>query len=391
MTTHILTVSETTFKTHLKYMFIGTGKNNAPHQDGALADILSIRENDNIIFYVEKVGFFGIFKAVGNVFYDFNSYKNNKPQYLNSELEYKNLDGELESKTLTYRMKIKALEVYQNPMSEWDMMENPNNILNHSIYNLQWSWIFKKLKANRGCTAIDKLEFEQFKINLIKNNTKLSNVTNYKYLNRSINLLKDNTTYDKSCMTQIPRPAKRINEIKKEVDLRILFTAQAGNNKILDQVLKPKENGNITSILNEVRCSFSDRSMDLKFETDKNKCLLIELKNVCEFNNNIYNQIKEYSRWISNYKINYTNIIPILIIPEARMQPKNKSGGKKFKYLTNKDKDNDNVSPWYQKLMDEINNAKKELKKENINKLDDLQVFLFTTDNNKSLLSFKQI
>ena len=41
MATHILTVNEDTFKVHLKYMFIGTGRNNFAHQNGALADIIS--------------------------------------------------------------------------------------------------------------------------------------------------------------------------------------------------------------------------------------------------------------------------------------------------------------------------------------------------------------
>lgn len=85
MATHILTVTEKTFKAHLNYMFIGTGKNDSPHQPSALADILGIRSGDNIIFYVMNVGF-GIFKAVNNVFYEYDA---NNPQYLGKRLEIK--------------------------------------------------------------------------------------------------------------------------------------------------------------------------------------------------------------------------------------------------------------------------------------------------------------
>jgi len=381
MATHILTVTETTFKIHLKYMFIGTGRNGYSHQNGALADILSIRENDNIIFYVMNVGFFGIFKAVGSVFYDYNSYQNHHPQYLNDYLD---------NKTLTYRMKIEALEVYQDPISEWDMMENPNNIQNQSIYNMQWSWIFKKLNAARGCLSLDNHEFTLFKNILIANNQRLNNGLNYNYTNRLISLLNDGTVYDTSCTTCSPRTDDVINKIDKEEDLRILFTAQSGNHNTLNQVLQPNNNGNINLISNEILCSFSERKMDLLFGTDQNKCLLIELKNEFIFNTGIYNQIKEYSRWISAYKINYINIIPILIIKEARILPKRR-GSKYFKYLSRTNRNNNVVSYWYQSILNEISQAKINLQNENIDRVDDLQVYIFNTDENNTLVSFESI
>lgn len=362
-------------------MFIGTGHNGHPHQNGALADILSIRENDNIIFYVMRVGFFGIFKAIGSVFYDYESYQNHYPQYLNDDLD---------NKTLTYRMKIEALEVYQSPISEWNMMENPSNIENQSIYNMQWSWIFKKLNAARGCLSLESHEFTLFKNILIVNNQRINNELNYSYTNNLITVLNDNTVYDIACTMLLPRSNDRINKIVKEEDLRILFTAQAGNNNLLDQVLQPNNNGNINFIANEILCSFSERKMDLLFGTDQNKCLLIELKNEFIFNIGIYNQLKEYSRWISAYKINYTNIIPILIIKEARILS-TRRGSLYFKYLSRADKDNNVVSRWYQNILDDIAQAKINLQNENIDRLDNLQVYIFTTDSNNRLLNFQNI
>ncbi len=376
MATHILTVNETTFKVHLNYMFIGTGRNGSAHQDGALADILSIRENDNIIFYVMNKGFFGIFKAVGSVFYEHN---NNQPQYLNNEL-----DG----KTLTYRMKIEPFEVYESPISEWNMMENPDNIQNQSIYNMQWSWIFKKLNASRGCQSIDQKEYQLFKNILTSDNTRLVNGNNYDYINGKIELLNNTINYNRQLMLNRPRDNNRLNQINIEADLRILFTAKAGSHTGLNQVLYPQINGEINYIANEVLCSFSERKMDLLFGTTQNKCLLIELKNEFIFNSNIYNQIKEYARWISAYKQQYTDIVPILIIREAKILSTRRNSIY-FKYLSQNDLENDIKSDWYQGVLDSVSQAKLDLHNERIARLQELQVYVFFSSN--SVLSFEEI
>lgn len=383
MALHILTVDEITFKTHLEYMFIGTGKNGVSHQTGALADILSIRDNDEIIFYVMKKGFFGIFKAIGNVFYDYNSYSNHSPQYLNTHLG---------GKTLTYRMCIEGFQVYQNCISEWDMMENPDNIQNQSIFNMQWSWIFKKLSGNRGCLSIDNNEADLLKTILCQNNTLLGNVNNYLYDNGQIQILNNNSQYDPSCKNILPRTNTRLNKIYREEDLRILFTAKANNHNILDQVLKPQINGDITLISNEISCSFSERRMDLLFATTQAKCLLIELKNEFIFNDSIYNQIKEYARWISAYKPQYEHIKPILVIKEATILPQTvRRNNRKFKYLTPQDQINNHFSPWYQEILDDINNASIALTNENIPNLEALEVYTFELDQNTRLQHFNQI
>lgn len=372
MATHILTVNEDTFKVHLKYMFIGTGRNNFAHQNGALADILSIREGDNIIFYVMNVGFFGIFKAKGHVFYE--SHTN---QYLDTELNYK---------TLTYRMKIEPLDVYSNYISEWDMMENPENIKDKSIYNMQWNWIFKKLNANRGCLSIDEHEFNLFKNILIQNNTKLNSVLNYSYDNQSICELNNTIFYDGNTSI-LPRTEANLIKINIEEDLRILFCTKANNNVILNQVLKPTINGNINFISNEAICSFSERKIDLLLGTDRNKCLLIELKNDFIFNNSIYSQLKEYSRWISSYKKQYSEIIPILILRMPRILAPSR-GCKFYKYLSQDAQTNNLTSDWYSGIIQEIIEARHNLKNESIPKVSELQVYVFSVDENNNLLNF---
>lgn len=373
MATHILTVNKDTFKIHLEYMFIGTGRNNSAHQNGALADILSIRDGDNIIFYVTHIGFFGIFKAKGNVFYE--SHTN---QYLNQELK---------GKTLTYRIRIEPLEVYKKYISEWDMMENPQNIKNQSIYNMQWNWIFKKLNAKRGCLSIDEHEFKLFKNILIQNNTKLNNVLNYSYNNQSICELNNNTIFYNGNTSILPRIEVDLIKINIEEDLRILFCAKGNGNVILNQVLNPSINGNITFISNEAICSFSERKIDLLLGTDRNKCLLIELKNDFIFNKSIYNQLREYSRWISSYKKQYDEIIPILILKIPRILAPSRRG-KYYKYLSKDEQSNNITSAWYSEIIQKINDAKQKLKTENISKLSELQVYVFSVDANDNLVSF---
>ncbi|SFV89591.1 hypothetical protein MNB_SUP05-SYMBIONT-5-143 [hydrothermal vent metagenome] len=378
MATHILTVTKKTFKIHLNYMFIGTGKNNSAHQSSALADILGIRNNDNIIFYVMNVGFFGIFKAIGNVFYEYDA----------NHLQY--LGGELGNKTLTYRMEIKFREVYEIPISEWNMMENPDNIKGNSILNMQWSWIFKKLNASRGCLAIDNHEFELFQNLLSDGNIKLTNVSNYDYVNKKIIELNNGLSYDNSKTNVEPKSSSIISKIRIEDDLRILFTAQAGLNPILDTVLDSEKNGAIDFIANEILCSFSERKMDLLFGTNEDKCLLIELKNKFIFNDSIYNQIMEYARWVSAYKKHYKDIVPILVLREARDVAPRKSC-KYFKYLSKENQLNDEKSDWYQKVIDSLFTAKQDLKLKDICNLSELQVYTFGVDNEGRLLEFNKI
>jgi len=352
-------------------MFAGTGKDGSEHQTGALADISGLRVGDKVCFYVMNKGFFGFFKVKGKPF--FENYQN---QYLDKEL----------GKTLTYRVLIEPAEVYQNYKSEWDVIENPQYIKNKSIYNLQWGWIFKKLNANRGCLSIDNYEEKLLYKIISLNNDKLSLGKNYDYSNGKISVLNDDKKYN----GDTNRKLRDNYPIFIEEDLRILFTSEANENEILNQVLNKKEYGKINFISNEVLCSFSERKLDLVYGTEKNYCLLIELKNDFVFNDKIYNQLKEYSRWISSYKTFYKEIIPILIIREAKLISQRKNS-KYYKYLS-QDNVNDNiVSPWYSEVLKRINQAKESLRKEKINNLTDLQVFSFETDNQGTLLKFNKI
>jgi hypothetical protein len=373
MAAHIFTVNETTFNVHLNYMFAGTGKDGAAHQVGALVDISSIREGDVVFFYVMNKGFYGTFMAVNQPFYE-----SNETNYLNESL-----DG----KTLTYRIKIEPLEVYQRGKSEWDVIENPELIKDQSIYNLQWGWIFKKLNANRGCLAIDNFEFELLNKIVGIDNVLLVKCNSYSFVDGIIVPNDAEFIYEGDMQVAL---RNNLNIIRIEEDLRLLIASEANNNSLLDIVLKPETNGKINFISNEVLCSFSERRLDLVLGTDNETCLLIELKNEFIFEDSIYFQIKEYSRWVSAYKLQYEKIIPILIIREARILSERR-GSLYFKYLSTEEKERGETSPWYNGVIESIEVARASLREEGFPRLEDLQVYVFDTNELNELLNFNQI
>jgi len=380
-TTHIFTVNPTTFNVHLNYMFAGTGKDGQAHQTGALADILGIRSEDNIIFYVTGWGFYGFFKPKNNDAIVF--YESNKGQYL---------DKELGGKTLTYRLFIEEskLGVYESGVSEWDAIENPKYIKNSSIFKMQWSWIFKKLNANRGCTAITNDEFELLKGIIIHNkNKKLPPRDNYKFEDGGISISKEKFKY--SGKTDIlPRIEEELETINREEDLRILFTVRSGVDDLLNKVLRPKNYGLINFISNESICSFGEKKIDLIFFTKKEKCLLIELKNDFVCDEKIIGQIIGYARWISAYKRDLKEIVPILIVREPLELAPSK-GCKYYKYLSKNDLKNNAPSEWYKSVIKNIQAAKVSTQKYKIKKMSGLRVYSFNTNQDNIFQGFDEL
>ncbi|MCX5638814.1 MAG: hypothetical protein NTX52_14145 [Planctomycetota bacterium] len=384
---HIFTVDKITFDIHLKYMFAGTGAGRAElgkaEQGGALADILSIRAEDYILFYVAGYGFYGFFKAklVGPslVFYE-------PPvnQYLHNAL------GE---KILTYRLFIEPNEigVYKLGVNEWDAIENPQKIEGQSIFKMQWTWIFKKLKGGRGCTAIPSQEFDLLRKIIVENNTRIENTRGYGFLDGQIVPLNEISQY---CGKTDASPilSGNINKIKREEDLRIFFCAEAGKENIVDKILQTKRHGLIIYISNETKCSFGMKSIDLLFFTDRKKCLLVELKNSFDFEDSqiehiILEQIGGYAKWVSSYKTDLTEIVPILVIREPQLYPATRSG-RKFKYLSESDYQTNTISPWYQERITNLSNAAKKLLESNIENLMPLQVYTFKVDGDNILQDF---
>ncbi len=366
-------------------MFAGTGAgregDSRPEQKGALADILGIRPRDHILFYVAGCGFYGFFRAKRSgdnlVFYE-----PPENQYLNNDLA---------GKTLTYRLFIEPSEygICRYGINEWDAIENPESIEQQSVFNMQWTWIFKKLKAGRGCTAIPKEEFQLLRNIITTNNEKLENSKCYGFAEGEIHPSDQEYEYQGD-ISKSPVLSGNLRKVVKEADLRIFLTATAGLGQTSDEILNPAEYGRITCIANETKCSFGLKSIDLLFITDQEKCLLIELKNGFDFHDSIIEQISGYARWISSYKPYLKEIIPILILREPRLYPA-RAGGKYFKYLSETDCHNDNASPWYQGMINYMQEAKSKLRDYEIDKLSELKVYEFHTNNDNILQSFSSL
>lgn len=131
--------------------------------------------------------------------------------------------------------------------------------------------------------------------------------------------------------------------------------------------------------------------MDLLFGTEQNRCLLIELKNTFIFSESIYNQIKEYARWISAYKARlYEEIIPILVLKAPRKVAPSKRG-KKYKFLSKEDMEKTIYSEWYDTMIEQLKIGRENLLKENIPSLQKLEVYLFETNEQQKLSSIYQV
>jgi len=377
LTAHIFTVNPDTFNVHLNYMFAGTGKDNEKHNKGALADILAVRPGDDIVFYVIERGFYGFFKAENHPIF----YEGLAEHYLQREL----------GRTLTYRLFIEPSSdgVFRSGVKEWDAIENPVFIQENKIYNMQWSWIFKKLKGNRGCTAITNDEFRLLRQIIAKEEDRLPQSQAFSFSGEHILPLNRKLSYTGNT-TEAPRNSEDIKRIRLEVDLRICFTALSGHDIVFNPILQPERYGNIISIANEVICSFGEKKIDLMMCTDRQKCLLIELKNSFECDDSVPHQIASYARWVSAYKPELQEIIPILIVKAPKPYPA-RGGCKKFKCLSLHAFEQSITSPWYNSILAKITEARQIVRDYQLARTSALRVYQFSTAEKNILTGFAEI
>jgi len=144
---HVFIVSERTLPIHLRYMFVGTSAGDRDNNVSMLADMLRIRKDDLVFFYIEttpvqKGRFFGIFTAAEHAVY---------------HLEGKNAFQPDLSKKLIYRKKILPHKVFANGVLEWVALDK----LPTYSKELLWSLIYRKMKALRGNTMLLPWETER--------------------------------------------------------------------------------------------------------------------------------------------------------------------------------------------------------------------------------------
>lgn len=317
--THVFIVNNTTLKYHLEYMFAGTGANcDAPFledpnyqnprrkEDGLtataernlaamVADISRIRTGDKVVFYLQASNhegkFYGVFKAVGNPFYDSNN--NN---YLSSEM----------GKDLNLRIRIEPDEVYASGVSEHKALDLLDGI-NHPS-EMCWSLIYRKLKGNRGCTMITDYEAEKLfqKIRTENSNIALEG-TAFSY------------NINQEQITPIGETAQYEGEIKSvSIKDRLLVKYHRGNafeshlqayivqNCLADPLrnLLHIDAKKATWIGNEVSCGVGMQRIDVVTIQEDNQSVeinVIELKDEDPYDSIITYQLPWYIDWVKNY------------------------------------------------------------------------------------------
>jgi len=337
-TTHVFIVDINTFKYHLEYLFAGTGAkeeyidfNNSStsklHHNkennlvGMIADACRVRKGDYIIFYLQqnysqKVyegKFYGIFRVKDDLSFLDNNYKG---QFLKKELK----------KSLTFRTLIEPYEVYPKGVTEWEALDEIKHI--HSPYQMLWSLIYRKLKANRGNTMITIYETERlFKLIRDKNKKKTLNCNGFTF-NIDSQEIKSSQPSSyigrKEQINLLPRLLGKYKANKSfEIHLQTYLTQNLGRdtNKSLDKTLL-KEN-NFEWLGNEVYCGVGMQKIDivLSIPISENKRIVIpiELKSIYASPDNII-QIQRYVDWLEQYYIpnRISDIQPVLISLEIK-------------------------------------------------------------------------
>lgn len=346
MTTHVFIVNDRSFKTHLKYMFAGTGAGEKdvdfngcatsalhPASENSLimmmSDFSRVRTGDFVIFYVQSSfgsegKFYGIYKIAGDPFLEFNIEK----QYLFDEL----------GKNLTFRVLIEPYKVYAEGVAEWEALDRISDI--QSPNQMIWSLIYRKLKGNRGNTMITIYEAERlFRLIKKKNNNSEIAGNSYTYDGHR-QVVSDDLPEKYSGNTDIkfsiiPRLIyKKRTGRAYESHLQMFITQNIGRYESLDNALGVKGK-NIEWIGNEVSCGVGMQRIDIMLshiidDTEK-EVVPIELKAVPASKNNV-RQLARYIDWIEQYYIpnRPSSIRPVLICPASELDRETAEAFKKF-------------------------------------------------------------
>ncbi len=303
-TTHVFIVNETSFPVHLKYLFAGTGAGKKDTHISLSADIKRVRENDYVIFYLERVGFFGLFQIDGRPFKDTST-----PTYLKSALK----------KKLIYRVKLKPYKVYPKHVSEWEALDK----LPLYAQDVIWSLIYRKLKGGRGCTPINLQESERL-IKMIEGSNNgnvltLSRDESFTYDNE-IKIIDGQFEYLGSLDSMedtLPEMIALYGENRAfENRLQAYFTENIGRDPKLEPICG--KNNEVIWIGNEVPCGVGMQKIDIftitSDERENKQFNLVELKCVPAYPDIIY-QLQRYVDWTKSYikgAIN-SNIQPLIV------------------------------------------------------------------------------
>jgi len=314
----VFIVNDSTFPSHLQYQFAGTGSQDKDENVELLADISRVRPSDLVLFYIEattkiKGGFYGVFKVAEQTPLVFN---------------VSGQDGVRPNlgKKLIYRTLFESQEVYSQGVPEWEALDK----LPVYATELQWSLIYRKLKAKRGCTPLLPWESQRL-IDMIRNKNSAKPIATSQYAggfdwdiaNRVI--VTTNTrqpypypraySFDTISSIWDKKARKRAYE-----DLLQLYLTE--NIKIVPQ-LDAIVGNNLIWFGNEVASGVGMQKIDILSicqENDKNIYRIIELKDEA-VSPSIVDQLEYYINWASHDNGRHLegaynwNIQPVIIAP----------------------------------------------------------------------------
>lgn len=335
MTAHVFIVNDVTFSIHLRHRFAGTGAKDTTHIDfngsgesflhhtkenllvKMMADVARIRKGDRILFYAQSAGgregrFYGIFKAAAPAFLD----NDDKNQYLFIDLK----------KSLTFRILFEPDNVYPEGVTEWSALDEIREL--DKPHQIIWSLVYRKLKANRGCTMITPYEEERL-CDLIRQGQHPLDCNHgslyFDSMSRKIVVDTDKqepyegSMEDFSLMPRLLEKHRKNNQFEAHLQACIVNQLAKQQGEIADVLLK---GGNIEWLGNEIGCGVGMQSIDIMASyRDNGNCFImpIELKSTHPEADNI-RQIRRYVDWIEQYYIpNHPSTIePVLV---ARKYP----------------------------------------------------------------------
>ncbi|MEG2013576.1 MAG: EVE domain-containing protein [Anaerovoracaceae bacterium] len=305
--THIFVVNETTFNTHLQYLFAGTGfseyepdlasRNSAKYEmentlTGMIADISKVRDGDKVLFYVTGCKkFFGVFEIVGLPFFETKS-----TNYLGTRLG---------DKYLPFRVKIKPHKVFAEGISEQTALDDISTL--NKPYEMCWSMIYRKLTGMRGCSFLT--DYEMIKIeNLLNaiNNSQFLQGNDFYYNATASNISISPTHYlyngEMNCSLSINN---RLCLVKGSHEGHVQAYVTQNFDKDPQLILRLLPTTFVKKwIGNEVICSVGEKRIDILTiveTTDEIEIRVIELKDEYPFASLITYQIPWYIKWVDQY------------------------------------------------------------------------------------------
>jgi len=306
---HVFIVNEDTLPIHLEHMFVGTSAGEKDNNISLLADMLRIKENDFIFFYIEgnetkKGRFFGVFQAVDNTVY---------------HLIGNNAKGPNLPIKLIYRKKIKPYKVYPKGVLEWVALDK----LPTYAKELLWTLIYRKMKGKRGNTMLFPWEVERL-LSLIVAKNQGQPLTNndFTFDKNSYEIKNSNQTLNHNIGNPIKVNQNDLKKSESYFQAYILQNLSINNNNFFPQIFGK----NLVWIGNEVFAGSGMQKIDIltieKIDEINYLYRLIELKHPkSPMNVNFApTQLKYYVKWaredIGGHILGGTqfNIKPVLVV-----------------------------------------------------------------------------